>query len=194
MSKFNTESPKKILIVYGTRYGSTEGVVKRIEQKLAEVQWETETQNLKILKKGHTFELSQYAGIIIGTGIKMGRWTKQVQSFLKKHKKQLQEFNGKKAFFVSSGYAVIPEEYEKIKQSYIVEPFKKLSINLDLFDAFGGLFDFTKHSRMSWLDKKVIEMLAKSDDRMNINLKGLTDLRDWNQIDQFIQNYVSLFE
>ena len=79
----------KILILYGTRYGATKEISDEIEKVIQEKGIATESYNLKEVNLKNIPPLDQYDGIIIGTGIKMGMWTKSVKSFIQKRKKEL---------------------------------------------------------------------------------------------------------
>ena len=74
----------KVLILYGTRYGTTKGISDEIEKTIKEKGFETESYNLKEVNQKNIPSLDQYDGIIIGTGIRMGMWTKTVKSFIEK--------------------------------------------------------------------------------------------------------------
>lgn len=37
----------------------------------------------------------------------------------------------------------------------------ELGIEADIYDAFGGVFDFSKSSKMGFLDKKIAKMAVK---------------------------------
>ncbi|MHA1104508.1 MAG: flavodoxin domain-containing protein [Promethearchaeota archaeon] len=66
----------KVLILYGTRYGATKEISNEIEKIIQDSGMTTESFNLKEVNPKNIPPLDQYDGIIIGTGIKMGMWTK----------------------------------------------------------------------------------------------------------------------
>ena len=88
----------KTLIVYGTRYGATAEVAKEIARILKD-QYDLSVQLINLSEK-KIKDVSGYDNIVLGSGIKMGRWTGKAKRFLKKN------FEGKKlAVFVCSGRA-----------------------------------------------------------------------------------------
>ena len=180
---------KKVLILFGTRFGSAEGIAEKMAEILREKGICVDTFNLKTTPDKNIPELDRYDGILIGTGIKIGQWTKEVRGFLTQNKDKLNVFAGPKGFFVSSGYAADPDKYEKFKFEYTQDALDKIGVKIDYLEAFGGLMDFTKSSRMSWLDKTVLKKVAKNDPK--INLEGLNDLRDWNQIEKFTLGFLN---
>jgi len=181
---------KKVLIVYGTRYGSTEGISEKMAELLRGKGAEVDIFSLKTTAEKEIPKFDHYDGILIGTGIKMGQWTKEVKDFVTKKKEELNSFNGPKGFFVSSGYAANPKMYEKVKNEYTKDALEKTGVKVDSFDAFGGLMDFTKSSRMNWLDKRILKSVAKNDPQ--ISLDGCNDLRDWKQIERFTLGFIDL--
>lgn len=66
----------KSLIVYGTRYGTAAGIGKVMENEGVEVG----VIDFKDLKN---CDVTPYDLIIVGSGIKMGKWTKNSLKFLK---------------------------------------------------------------------------------------------------------------
>jgi hypothetical protein len=59
-----------------------------------------------------------------------------------------------------------------------------------MLDAFGGVIDFSKSSKIGWLDKKIIGIASKDDPAIKKNRRN--DLRDWDQIRTFGENFVEL--
>ncbi|MHA1954192.1 MAG: flavodoxin domain-containing protein [Candidatus Heimdallarchaeaceae archaeon] len=187
-------SNKKVLILYGTRYGSTEGVSERIAKILGENEVESLVVDLKKPPKddGH-LDFNNYNGILIGTGMRAGQWTKDVKNFVSKNKDTLNSFKGKLGFFVSSGYAAVPEQYEKIKVEYTKDRLNKLGVEkVDFYDAFGGLMDLSKTSRMSWIEKKILTLVGSQSGLESDSNSKITDLRDWNQIENYAKEFSQL--
>jgi len=98
----------KTLIVYRTRYGATTGTSKEIANVLREEGFEVWLVNAKEEKVD---DISEYELIIVGSGMKIDRWTKEPEKFLKKFKKELTK--KKVAVFVSSGVQAIYEHEGK---------------------------------------------------------------------------------
>ncbi|MHA2389948.1 MAG: flavodoxin domain-containing protein [Candidatus Hodarchaeales archaeon] len=171
----------KVLIAYGTRFGSTE----EISSKFAEIMRDKGLDTTVIdIKKDKWPLLDQFDAILIGSSIKMGRWTKEAKNFLQKNTSVLK----KKSFlavFVSSGEAGDPEKYQEAKTKYVQNVLTEIGFDLNkvMHEAFGGVFDLTSASRMGWLDKKFANMGAKED--ANLTENAYNDLRDWDQIHAF---------
>jgi len=181
---------KKVLIFFGSRFGGTEGISEKMAEILQEKGVTATVLDLKKTSQSELPDFSAYDGILIGSGIKVGQWTKVVKEFVSDNKDKLNDFQGASGFFVSSGYAADPEMYEKVKIEYTRDTLNKLGVKIDHVEAFGGLMDFTKSSRMSWMEKKLLQQVAKKDPKMD--LKGWNDLRDWDKIEDFTLGFVEL--
>ncbi|MHA1197849.1 MAG: flavodoxin domain-containing protein [Candidatus Heimdallarchaeaceae archaeon] len=182
---------KKVLIFYGTRYGATEGVAGRMAELIRENGNQAEVLDLKDLPNDRIPDFSNYDGILIGSSIRIGQWTKGVKKFIENKAEALNQFKGKKGFYVCSAYAADPDNYERVKVEYTIDGCQKYGIKeLDLYDAFGGLMDFTETSRMGWLEKKLLKVAAKQASGEKTENDSYTDLRDWDQIEKFTLEFI----
>lgn len=175
----------KVLIVYGTRYGATEGIAKRMAEWFNTASFEVELINVK---KDPWPDLSQFQGLVLGTGIKIGQWTKEMKNFIKKHNDEISNFKGPKIFFVCSGYAAIPERYQEIKEEYCLKALTNLGASVDDFEAFGGVMDVSPTSNVGWLNKQIIKAVDKQS--IDFDPKGINDYRDWEKIEEFTQTFI----
>ena len=71
----------KTLIVYGTRYGATASTSEEIAKVLRDEGFAVRVVNAKEEKVD---DISEYELIIVGSGMKINRWTKEPENFLKK--------------------------------------------------------------------------------------------------------------
>ncbi len=179
---------KKVLIVYGTRYGSTEEISQYIADILEKDGFNTTLLNLKGLDPKKNPTLTEYDGILIGSGIKIGMWTKDAKKFLEINKEFLKK--SKIGVFVSSGDAGNSEKISKAREDYIEKILAEKEITANIYDAFGGVIDLSKSSRIGYLAKKMIKMVAKNDP--NIKIDERNDFRDWDQIKNFAEKYAEL--
>ncbi|MCK4383732.1 MAG: hypothetical protein KAW66_10595 [Candidatus Lokiarchaeota archaeon] len=130
----------KTLIAFVTKSGVTEENAKIISNILhTNYGFEVDLINLKENSKP---DLSQYDNIIIGSGIRIGRWYGKANKFLKN------DFKDKKvAIFLSSGAAGAPETYLEAITKYIDNKLtKNPHVKPVSTEAFGGRmsnFDYT---------------------------------------------------
>ena len=74
---------EKVLICYGTRYGSAGEIAEHIGETL---QGHGAVVDIINLKKDKVNHLEDYDIIVVGSGIQMGKWTKESLKFLKKNR------------------------------------------------------------------------------------------------------------
>ena len=75
---------KSVLIVFTSRFGGTDEIAHEIADEL-ESKHNIQTQVLNLRDGIKVPSLEKFDGIIVGSGIKMGRWTKESYNFLKKN-------------------------------------------------------------------------------------------------------------
>lgn len=171
--------------MYGTRYGATRGVAERMAEWLNESNIDSTVINIK---KDQWPDLSSYNGLIIGSGIKIGQWTKEMKNLLNTKKEEINTFSGPKVFFVCSGYAAIPEKYQEIKEEYCKKALEDIGVNVDNYEAFGGIMDVSKSSKQSWVNRQILRVAGK--ENPEFNPKGINDSRDWDKIEEFTQEFI----
>ncbi|MHA2304450.1 MAG: flavodoxin domain-containing protein [Candidatus Hodarchaeales archaeon] len=186
---------KSILIVYASRFGSTSEIAHEIADSIENDSEKIRTSIIDLHDKSQAIvNLEKYDGIIVGSGIKYGRWTKESTEFLKKYHTIIKEHNIPLGVFVSSGEAANPDTYEYAKKKYLDDVFRKLNLDngeIALAEAFGGIFDLSSNSNYNFFEKKMIKRIARSNDTGFIVQDGkLNDFRNW----QAIQNWGTDFK
>lgn len=63
--------------------------------------------------------------------------------------------------FVCSAYGSVPKNRSKAKEDYLEKTMTEMGIKADVYDAFGGVLDFSESSRMRFLDKKNVKYGSK---------------------------------
>ena len=143
----------KTLIVYGTRYGATAKTADEIADVLRSKDVEVKLVNAKTEEIRN---ISKYDLIIVGSGIKTFRWTKEPKSFLKKFRKELRK--RKVALFVCAGtWPLIAEEgplndnkednsnplsKEKSFKRFLADVAEDNNLTPISMGLFGGIWDF----------------------------------------------------
>ena len=118
--------------------------------------------------------------------------TKGTKKFIENNIEFFKNSNIVLGVFVSSGMASNPEKIVELKKDYIEKVLNQYGITADLYDVFGGVLDLSKDSNIGFLGKKMIKMVSKEDPRIKPNQRN--DLRDWNQIKEFTENYANLLK
>lgn len=181
---------KKVLIIYGTRWGSTEEISQELAKILNENGIETELLNLETTKKRDYPSLGKYDGILLGSGIKIKKWTKNARKFLKKYADELKTKANTLGVFVSCGDGGIPEKREEAREKYIKDVLNSYGINATTHEAFGGVIDLTEGSKMGKISVKMMNLAAKDDPMLKANEKN--DTRDWDRIKAFGSDFCKL--
>ena len=173
---------KKVLIVYGTRYGATESTSEEIAKVLREAGLDTTVVNAG---KDKVKDISGYDMVIVGSGMQMAKWTGDAENFLKKFSKELSE--KKTAIFVSSAAEAMMKfdkndaELEKIKKQYLEDKAVLYGLNPVSMVIFGGVWDFNK---MNFIFKKTMSPFKIKIEEAGFKevSPGCYDTRDWDVI------------
>ncbi|MFX1405909.1 MAG: flavodoxin domain-containing protein [Promethearchaeota archaeon] len=184
----------KVLILYGTRFGTTKGISDEIERIIQEKGMITESFNLKEHNLKQIPHLDEYDGIIIGTGIKIKRWTKVVKQFVQKRKSELKKRQNTLGFYVCCGEAAKKSNINKAIDNYITLKLQKFGIEPVLIDAFGGAYDLTEGSPITGITRKIVISIMKEEEGIENPEGELYDYRDWEQIRNFANNFAELMK
>ena len=174
----------KALVIYGTRYGTATEIAKEISNVLEKEQVEVE---LKDAKKIKDCDLSPYDLVVVGSGIKMGKWTKESINFLKKNKEALSK--KKVALYVTCGAAnnekTMPEGQEKYLDKVAMENLTKAPIATGLF---GGVYDPNAKGLMV---KFVNRFIKKEMEKEGKDPSQRVDYRDWDEIRAWTKDLIT---
>ncbi len=178
----------KVLVAFGSRYGSTQQIAEKISDFLKDQGLETQLLNLKEIKQKNWPALNNFDGILIGSGIKIGMWTKESKAFIKFAKSS--NINNPLGAFVSCGEAMNPNNRSSARDRYLAKVLAKFGIQASLYDAFGGVFDLSETSNLGKINKKILVTVSKEDPTIKPNQRN--DGRDWEQIKQFAMEFSKL--
>lgn len=169
------------LIVYGTRYGAAASTSDEIAKVLREEGFAVRVVNAKDEK---VKDISEYALVIVGSGILIHRWTSEPEKFLKKFQNELAR--KKVALFVCCGSASQalnegkPDITENARKRYLEEKAAKYSLRPVALGLFGGVYNYNK---TPWYVKKAMEMeRPRIEAAYKETQPGIYDTRDWNAI------------
>lgn len=173
---------KKVLIVYGTRYGATASTSEEIAKVLQEQGLEVKIVNAK---KEKVTDISPYDLIIVGSGMQMGKWTNEPENFLNQFQEELAK--KKVAIFVSSAaqalmeYENKTEEIANNRKLYLEDKAAKYHLQPLSMVILGGVWDFNK---MNFLFKRTLASFKPRIEAAGFKeiKPGLYDTRDWNVI------------
>ena len=181
----------RVLIAYGSRYGSTEEIAHKIAEYLAENSIEATVVNVKKEKKWPLFD--EYDGVIVGSGIKISKWMREPKIFLEKRAQELKKM--KLAVYISCISIINDPEYTR--KELLEKVFTETNVKPDLYEAFGPLIDMSSSSKMGFIDKiisKTVITGLNKDLNLNLDMNGRNDLRDWEKIREFTNKFIEIIE
>ena len=178
------------LIVYGTRYGATAGTSEEIAKVLRQEGLAVKVVNAKEEKN---IDISPYELVVVGTGVQMGRWTGEIEDFLKTHETELAQ--KKMALFVSTMKTVAEREGNQkdlanAREWDIDKKLPKYSFKPVSVGFFGGVIDYNK---LNFLFKKTFGSLRKRLEAAGFKetAPGVFELRDWDEIRKWAKELAS---
>jgi menaquinone-dependent protoporphyrinogen oxidase len=183
----------KALIVYGTRYGATASTSEYIAEVLCQEGLDVDIVNLKDEK---VKDINDYELVIVGSGIQIGKWTKEPEKFLDNFQKELTK--KKTALFVCCGSTEPLDEkedkaasIENARTKYLKEKAAKYNLQPIALGLFGGVYNFKK---MSWFFRKTMSGLKTKLESAGFKetKPGLYDLRDLKAIRSWAKEVAEL--
>ncbi|MBY9011201.1 MAG: flavodoxin domain-containing protein [Candidatus Lokiarchaeota archaeon] len=183
----------KVLIAYGTRYGSTEEISQEIAKILEDKGFKAEIFNLGIIKPKNWPRLDDFDGVLVGTSLKINSWKKQVKTFIEKNKEKLKAL--KFGVFTCGAWAIVEpiDAHEDIARRLT----KNFELKADIYNAFGGVLDFSEDSKVGRVGKLALKATAlglEKDKDIPVDKEKLNDFRDWDKIQRFAADFAGLLQ
>ncbi len=147
----------KVLVTYGSRHGSTQGIAERIAQALT-----TEGLTVDTEPVDRVTDPTAYDAFVIGSGVYFGAWTKPAVAFVLDHRTLLAH---RPVWLFSSG-PVGPKDLGLAKE---IAGFQ-VAITPREHHTFAGALDFSK---LSFGERMMVRAVKAPEG----------DYRDWGEID-----------
>lgn len=165
----------KVLVAYGTKYGSTAQVAEEVARVLRENGAAVDVRDLR--RKG-SGDIGTYDLVVAGSSIQVGSWTKEAQSFLEENKAKLAGTNV--ALFACCGDVVFQRSpIVECRRKYLEDVAAKYDIKPASMALFGGVLDFSKYN---FLVKAILNGAKKDFERKGVDTSRPYDFRDWDEI------------
>ena len=174
----------KVLVIYGSRWGGTVNVAEKIGQIL-----KTEGCDVEVFDaKQSPRNIDSYDLVIVGSGIRADKWTKETLIFLEKNSLALK--TKKTALFVSCQMAdrVEPDVRDKAKNQYLEKTAEQYGLKAIGYGFFGGFLDFN-HSHGLIVDV-MVRVNRKSLAKNGLDTTKVRDTRDWAAIEAWAREIV----
>lgn len=174
----------KALIVYGTRYGTAAEIAEEIGKIMENEGAEVDLVDSRSLKD---CDVSPYDLVVVGSGIKMGKWTKGSLKFLKGNKSEL--LSKKVALFVTCGAANDEKTMAEGQEKYLNEvALKYLSGKPVALGLFGSVYD--PDAKHGLLFKFTNRFIKKELEKQGIDINVRHDYRNWDEIRTWARDLV----
>jgi len=156
-----------ILVVYATRYGSTQEVAEAVAVTLREHGLEVDVQPMRKVRT-----LEGYRAVVLGAPLYIGRWHKDAQRFLSLHQEALTQ--RPVAIFTLGPTQPDEKEWEGVHAQLKQELAKYPWLTPVAIELFGGKYDPAK---LRFLDRLIASLPASP-----LHNVPASDLRDWMTI------------
>jgi menaquinone-dependent protoporphyrinogen oxidase len=176
----------KVAICYGSRYGTTHEIAKGMGETARTLGAEVDIIELK--KEKLSTPIEEYDLVIIGSGIQVGRWTKEPLKFIEKNLDSLSK--KKVAFFVVCGDAGNPARCDFAQKQYlddVIAEFPEITpISTGLF---AGMFNLKKYN---FATRALVKSIIRKQSPELEEIPEVMDFRDWNQINGWITSLMQM--
>ncbi len=186
---------KRILIAYGSRWGCTAEVALEVAKVLREEGLEPQMLDLGEVKPRAWPALGGFDGVLLGSGIKIGKWTKTTRRFLDVHRNDIGSEGRRLGVFVCCLEAL--KDPEEARRKYCEDAVARSGASADLCEAFPGVLDLSEGSRMGFLEKKITKAAGPDmvkDTGREIDVDERNDYRDWEAIRAFARRFAGLVQ
>jgi menaquinone-dependent protoporphyrinogen IX oxidase len=174
----------RMLICYGSRYGTTTEVVQEMVQTAESLGAQVDTVFLK--KDRPPSNLHDYDLVVIGSGIQAGQWTKEPLDFIKNNLDDLSKL--RVALFVVCGYAGSPEKCDEAQSLYLDKMSEQYpGLNPVSTALIGGMFDFNKYN---FAVRALVKRIVKAQLPPGDDVPDKIDFRDWDKIRNWVQQLI----
>jgi len=171
------------LVVFGTRYGSTARIAEEIGKVLSGEGLKVRVVNVA---KNPISDISEFDVVIVGSGIKMGKWTSETLDFLKRYEADLSQ--KRVALFASCGYSREPDKVDGARENFLIKIANRYpSIKPVSLGLFGGVFSFDKYG---FAERLMFRGIKKDLEKQGIDTKKPYDFRDWEAVHEWTKDVI----
>jgi menaquinone-dependent protoporphyrinogen oxidase len=173
---------RRILIFYGTSYGQTAKIARRMEDLLT-ASGETVTL-VDASNQPPGLTPREFDGIIVGGSIIRGRHQKSVRRFVHVHRDVLNAIPS--AFFSVSGAAASPDQDARAEARRFVDAFLgETGWDPALSESIAGAMAYTKYNPIvRWIVKRASKPLGGPTDTSRDH-----EFTDWAQVERFVEAF-----
>jgi menaquinone-dependent protoporphyrinogen oxidase len=176
-----------VLVVYGSLYGQTAKVGRRIAEQLTNA-----GVRVTVLKGDamlSELRIADYDGIVVGASVIRGRYQDYIERFVTQNLAALQRVPS--AFFGVSGSAASKSATERVAADYIMQAFlAKTGWRPALTASVAGAMAFTKYN---WLMRLVLKWISSREGGPTDTSRD-HEMTDWAQVARFARDFAGLLD
>lgn len=155
----------KVLVVYGSKHGSTRGIAEKIAEVL-----KTQKQKVELSSTDNVPDITNFDAVIVGSGIYAGNWLGKAKKFIESNSQDLQKT---KVWLFSTGpigEPMKPEADKAVSQELLKDLVAKSgAIEHKLF---GGSLDM---KNLNFGEKLIVKAFKTPEG----------DYRDWDEVEDW---------
>lgn len=171
---------KKVLVAYGTRYGSARIVAEDVKKFLEKSSNDVTLVNLR--KEPVPGNLKDYDLIVAGSSVAMFSWISAVKRFLRK----CSDSKVPTAVYICCGTDI--DDPSKARERFMNKVLVKVGIQPVLTETISPILDFRPGVGIPEKLKKRIKSTIKAVAKDDFQEDGLMDLRDQERFSKFLEN------
>jgi menaquinone-dependent protoporphyrinogen oxidase len=178
---------KNVLIAYASRYGGSHYLAERIADKLKGMDIVADMLDLRSSPAGSWPDFDKYDGVIVGTGIKIGKWASEAEDALEEVQ---QDGTLPYGVFVTCFDAHKLGEQEAIEK-YLIPKLLDTDAQPAAISAFGPIIDLSGRQKIGFIDRKIIGSFAKALKKEGFDVRDgeINSLVQDEAIDAFISSF-----
>ena len=177
----------KALVVYGTRWGGTVEVAQKIGDTLQQQGYAVTVADAKTPPQS----VDAYDLVVVGSGMRADKWTKESIQFLQKNAQALRQ--KKTALFVSCQIADRKDGdpiKEKAKNKYLQGTAQEAGLQPIAYGFFGGYMDFNQSHGL--IVDVMMKVNRKKLERGGLDQSRNLDTRNWAEIEAWTRQIAAL--
>ncbi|HEX7482389.1 MAG TPA: flavodoxin domain-containing protein, partial [Candidatus Bathyarchaeia archaeon] len=168
------------------RWGGTTGIAEKIGDTLKKEGYIVDVLDAELRPRS----ISLYDLVIVGSGIRADKWTKETLNFIEKNAELLK--TKRTAMFVSCQMADGKKEsQERAKKLYLEKTAEQYGLKPLAYGFFGGFLDFSK-SHGLFVDV-LVRVNRRSLRKNGLDTRKVRDTRDWNIIEVWAREAAKLY-
>jgi menaquinone-dependent protoporphyrinogen oxidase len=171
-----------VLVVYGTSYGQTARIARRIEGELADRGFRVSVFNIDELPR--TLRLDEFDGVLVGASLIIGGYQRPIRAFVRRHVATLSGMPS--GFFAVSGSAGSADPAERAEARKIATAFlERVGWRPTVCASIAGAIRFTQYNVVL---RQVMKRISRKEG-VSTDTSHDHEYTDWSQVAQFAASF-----